>query len=548
MNPPVIRYPLDLTGVNPNNLVSGEVQTMPARQIRVVGPNYGPFYTQGLIVTDMATNLPLTPDQYYPAQLNTMPTLQSGLEVCSIIMITDPTVSANVSLQYQVVGGEYSASVTAIVDQIYNLNLDDRPAAWPAIIGKPNAFNPSAHLHDDGDLFGFEYWVEALNRIASAILLGDEASHDAIYKYIDTAIASLQGQTTALQAQLNAHLADFGNPHKTTAAQVGAYTIAQSDANLSAAVTTLNNSINAVNTALTAHENNFSNPHKVTAAQVGAYTTAQSDANLAAAINAAKLPFTPVQQGGGASQLTNKVYAGWDGARVRLQVDSTDLGGIIVSSELTANVNSLNASINATATNATNYTNATATNLQNNINTKAPANPGNGGYLYVSAGQTATLGDIHANGTIYCANDIWAFFSDERLKENIMSIKGALGKLHQITGVTYNHNEHARGVVPNVDTTKRFMGFLAGQVQKVAPEIVGLASFDRDEHGMSISGENYLTLQYEKMTALIAEAVKEVDLKLDGVIRGLKRAGLGSFMPAEDVEFSESGQYELIPA
>jgi hypothetical protein len=36
--------------------------------------------------------------------------------------------------------------------------------------------------------------------------------------------------------------------------------------------------------------------------------------------------FTPVQQGGGANQGTNKVYAGWLGATLGLQVDSTDFG------------------------------------------------------------------------------------------------------------------------------------------------------------------------------------------------------------------------------
>ena len=40
------------------------------------------------------------------------------------------------------------------------------------------------------------------------------------------------------------------------------------------------------------------------------------------------LGFTPVQQGGGASQGTNKVYIGWDGGGLRAQVDATDLGRI----------------------------------------------------------------------------------------------------------------------------------------------------------------------------------------------------------------------------
>ena len=40
----------------------------------------------------------------------------------------------------------------------------------------------------------------------------------------------------------------------------------------------------------------------------------------------ARLGYTPVQQGGGTSQLANKLYMGWDGSGLRLQIDSTDFG------------------------------------------------------------------------------------------------------------------------------------------------------------------------------------------------------------------------------
>jgi hypothetical protein len=40
----------------------------------------------------------------------------------------------------------------------------------------------------------------------------------------------------------------------------------------------------------------------------------------------AALGFTPVQQGGGSGQGTNKVYVGWGGSGLKAQVDATDLG------------------------------------------------------------------------------------------------------------------------------------------------------------------------------------------------------------------------------
>ena len=112
--PQVIRYPLDPTGVSPDNLVSGELHTMVQRQTRAIATEYGAFYTNSLQVRDTSNNqLLVAGTHYYPAELYELPTARYGKEVCAIIVITDPTVSDQVSLQYQCVGGEFSTSQTA---------------------------------------------------------------------------------------------------------------------------------------------------------------------------------------------------------------------------------------------------------------------------------------------------------------------------------------------------------------------------------------------------------------------------------------------------
>jgi len=58
--------------------------------------------------------------------------------------------------------------------------------------------------------------------------------------------------------------------------------------------------------------------------------------------NAIGLTFTPVQQGGGAGQLSsNKVYIGWTGTELKAQVDTYDQGAIAFKSDIP---NVLNAS------------------------------------------------------------------------------------------------------------------------------------------------------------------------------------------------------------
>lgn len=522
MTPLIVRYPLDPTGANPNNLVAGEIQNLtPNRNVRAIATLYGAFFTESLVVTDVATGLPLTPNtQYYAAEMYELPTARYGKEICAVILITDPTVSNQVSLQYQALGGPYGTSATAIIQQIENLQLDTRPVAWGDILDRPSEFPPAFHLHDVGDVYGFEYLVHAIDRVRDAIEVGDSAQYDQIYAYIDHLQTVLQAEIDSGNAGLSAHLADFGNPHRTTATQVGAYTIAQSDAittpinntlqahvaNITGnphhvtaaqvgAYTTAQSDANlsAVNSALTTainnHIANHNNPHVTTAAQVGAYTIAQSDANLAAGLNSVRIPFTPVQQGGGVAQATNKVYLGWDGSRLRCTVDGTDLQGLIAVPEFNANV----------------------ANLQNQINARVVI--GNT-IAYTDVNQTVTFWDVHANGTLYSANDVWAFFSDQRLKTDVEDITNAREKLRKVRAILYKHNVLARDLM-GADLDRVHMGLLAQEVFAVCPEIVGPAPFDIDPvSGGSKSGEFYLTIQYEKFCVLLLAGLKELDTEV----------------------------------
>lgn len=218
----LVRYKLDLTGSSIDNLISDEVKVLEGIGTkRAVVPKYGPFYTETLIVYNDLTGDPLTEKvDYIAAQLNTAATSRSGKEICGILIFLNTSLS-RVRYSYQCVGGPYMLTVDAMVDMISNLNLDDRPVYWGQILGKPSLFPPGHHLHDVGDVFGFEYLVLILEELRKAILIGDDASHQEIYDYIDAATAD------------NAHFSNTNNPHQTTAAQVGAYTVAEIDSLLS---------------------------------------------------------------------------------------------------------------------------------------------------------------------------------------------------------------------------------------------------------------------------------------------------------------------------
>lgn len=224
MKPLVLRYAEDMTGINPNNLVQGEEHNTVNTRVRAIAPLHGPFYSESVILRDAVTQQIFTRDlDYFCVEYYETPSLKSGKEVCAIILITNEDIATNqFTIDYQVVGGEFSYSYDAIAELVNKVMDDTRPVNWPNILNIPPRFQPAPHRHDAGDTFGWEYVVAQLEQIRRAILVGDSASHDEIYRYIDYRIdVEVKGMLDAIEALLNDHINDKGNPHQVTKAQVG---------------------------------------------------------------------------------------------------------------------------------------------------------------------------------------------------------------------------------------------------------------------------------------------------------------------------------------
>jgi len=133
--------------------------------------------------------------------------------------------------------------------------------------------------------------------------------------------------------------------------------------------------------------------------------------------------------------------------------------------------------------------------------------------------QFASLGVGAANGTagtITATGEITAYSSDARLKSNVTVITDALDKLSQINGVMFDWDVEKANPLGFNPTYDRDVGVIAQEIQAILPEAVRPAPFDRTPDGKdSLSGEHYLTVQYEKLTALLIEAVKELKSEVD---------------------------------
>lgn len=125
---------------------------------------------------------------------------------------------------------------------------------------------------------------------------------------------------------------------------------------------------------------------------------------------------------------------------------------------------------------------------------------------------TVTIGNssitnTYLKGDVSATGDVIANASDSRLKTNNQPIEKPLQKIKSLKGFTYNWNNKAKEKA-GFNTQDRQVGVSAQEIKEVLPEAVKLAPFDNDG-GKSKSGEDYLTVQYEKLTPLLIEGIKE---------------------------------------
>ena len=121
----------------------------------------------------------------------------------------------------------------------------------------------------------------------------------------------------------------------------------------------------------------------------------------------------------------------------------------------------------------------------------------------VGIGTTNPTVRLQVNGDII-ANSI-AGSSDIRYKSNIRPVVNALDKVKSLRGVYFNWDQKA---FPEKEFgTQDELGFIAQEVEKIVPEIV-----TKDK-----SKEEFRSVKYDKLVALLVEAIKEQQQQIDSL-------------------------------
>ena len=133
----------------------------------------------------------------------------------------------------------------------------------------------------------------------------------------------------------------------------------------------------------------------------------------------------------------------------------------------------------------------------NNVNTYFDMNCG---FVYWRQASSTRFEQNMTNGTFTASGDVVAFGSpsDKRLKENIKPIESALDKAMKLQGVTFDWKKS-----DSILSIKKDIGFIAQDVQKVAPELVR-----ENEDG-------YLSMRHQGIAPILLEAIKELKAEIE---------------------------------
>ena len=179
--------------------------------------------------------------------------------------------------------------------------------------------------------------------------------------------------------------------------------------------------------------------------------------------------------------------------------------------------------VSSTSNQITNRITTLDSNISNYVSTKPSNAPSSqwvttGNNIYYTTGNvgigiTNPATKLHVVGDIAATGNVTAYYSDERLKTITSNITNSMEIIDNLNGFYYIPNELAKqnGIYHN----KQEIGLSAQQVNKVLPELVSLAPFDLmmtdDGKLISKSGENYLTISYDRLAPIFVESLKHLN-------------------------------------
>lgn len=230
--PTVPSYPFDPTGLKMSNKITGEQHILTIANPRdnyFLIPDVPPFFEEGLSIVfkDAVTGAPRTLTKnidFYCSHPFLEASYSTAKPIYGSITILNTAMAGIVTLAYNTVGGKWVPNNAQIAEALADRLNNPRVTSWESVVNMPDSFPVIAHEYDLKDLKGLDDLVASVNKLTEAVVNNSGLS-------------------------VATHRSDMANPHGTTAAQVGAYTKAET-------VSKINELVNA---AIAAHVAGYHN-------------------------------------------------------------------------------------------------------------------------------------------------------------------------------------------------------------------------------------------------------------------------------------------------
>jgi hypothetical protein len=291
----ITTFPIDLTGRNATNLITGEEQlllTHDGLNERVVVMNNGGFYTTGLKVYSADFNELVPNVDYVATYLYVDASHRTGLEICGALVILNPALTGSVLITAQMVGGDYAFSLTAKEDTIEHIRaLSGVQPTWAGYVGVEPQWVDGELKRERWEKTSYQDVNYELERIAQTMLGGSAVHENAFRKHVLDAHDYFLDNFD--DSDLIDHVNDFEDPHDVTKRQLG-FTQVMNRPLATEAISRAGTANLYYQTPqrvhqevdekaikpLNAHKLRTDNPHVDTASQAGMYTRAEFDARI----------------------------------------------------------------------------------------------------------------------------------------------------------------------------------------------------------------------------------------------------------------------------
>lgn len=218
-------YTLDLTGKNPNNLITQEYyQRKDLERELIFVLRSGPFYSESLSLYKPDGTVLVEEEDYEIVGIaSTLTAFVKDKEISMMVTIKNPNVTEFFA-DYQIVG-HFSVLNKDLVDLVNSALEDERPVKWKNIKDIPKWFVPELHQHDlRYEIHSFQDLINCIKQIKDIKNIFPQREVVSINQFYSVILSRIEEYEKRLLAIVEKHDSDYPEPytnsHGLTAKQV----------------------------------------------------------------------------------------------------------------------------------------------------------------------------------------------------------------------------------------------------------------------------------------------------------------------------------------